>query len=71
MDGGLYLTPPYARAHEGAVMGVVALANEVRGEVLHLQLNRLERCNVLLAREAGVAISRAQLLVRQSDRFND
>ena len=52
-------------------MGVVALANEARGEVLHLQLNRLERCNVLLAREAGVAISRAQLLVRQSDRFND
>jgi hypothetical protein len=52
-------------------MGVVALANESSGEVLHLQLNRLERCNVLLAREPGVAISRAQLLVRQSDRFND
>lgn len=71
MDGGLYLTPPYAQAHEGVVMGVVALANESSGEVLHLQLNRLERCNVLLAREPGVAISRAQLLVRQSDRFND
>ncbi len=71
MDGGLYLTPPYARAHEGAVMGVVALANEARGELLHLQLNRLERCNVLLAREAGAAMTKAQLLVREPDRLND